>query len=71
MVSPELQASLMSIKGCTATALEGAAARNASPTAQFFRLLDKQTGLADRGPPGRRADRAGLVVAPSLRTWWC
>ena len=42
MVSHELQAPLMSIKGCTTTALGRPAARDAAQTQLFFRIVDEQ-----------------------------
>ena len=42
MVSHELQVPLLSIKGCTATALDGPAARDPAQTRQFFRIVDEQ-----------------------------
>ena len=42
MVSHELQAPLISIKGCTATALGGSSAPDPAQTQLFFRILDEQ-----------------------------
>ncbi len=42
MVSHELQAPLISIKGCTATALGGSTAPDPAQTQLFFRILDEQ-----------------------------
>ena len=42
MVSHELQVPLLSIKGCTATALDGPAARDPAQTLLFFRIVDEQ-----------------------------
>ena len=42
MVSHELQVPLLSIKGCTATALGGPAAHDPAQTQLFFRIVDEQ-----------------------------
>ena len=54
MVSHELQAPLLSIKGCTATALGGSAARDPAQTQLFFRIVDEQ------------ADHMGVLIGDLL-----
>ena len=54
MVSHELQVPLLSIKGCTATALSGPEARNPAQTRLFFRIVDEQ------------ADHMGALIADLL-----
>ena len=74
MVSHELQGPLVSIKGCTATALAAGAARDPARTELFFRIVDEQAEhmrtLIDDLLDAARIETGTLSVAPEPTEVW-